>query len=124
MKPLPKDLQTPKKSLNEFSKVTQRVLAHLPDIVSERVTARDYAILSSEVAGTSKFARPINKRLFIFDSSAFDVEYKKFLSIIGKIEAKKTVTQKENDTIDSVVYTIQQAVGVGMDFLCDPKQSR
>lgn len=124
MKPLPKDLQTPKKSLDDFYEVTKRVLGHLPDIVSERVTARDYIILSSVVAGTSKYARPINNNLFIFDSGAFETEYKKFLSIIGKIKAKKDVTKKEYKTIDSVVYTIQQAMGAGMDFLCNPNSSR
>ncbi|MDL1957824.1 MAG: hypothetical protein LWX01_03065 [Deltaproteobacteria bacterium] len=124
MKPLPKDLQIPKKSLDDFCEVTKRVLGHLPDIVSERVTARDYIILSSVVAGTSKYARPINNNLFIFDGSAFDTEYKKFLSVIGKIKAKKAITKKEYKTIDSVVYTIQQAMGVGMDFLCNPNSSR
>ena len=124
MKPLPKDLQTPKKSLDDFYEVTKRVLGHLHDIVSERVTARDYIILSSVVAGTSKYARPINNNLFIFDSSAFDTEYKKFLSVIGKIKAKKAIIKKEYKTIDSVAYTIQQAMGVGMDFLCNPNSSR
>jgi hypothetical protein len=124
MKPLPKDLQTPKKSLDDFYEVTKRVLGHLPDIVSERVTARDYVILSSVVAGTSKYARPINNNLFIFDSIAFDTEYKKFLSVLGKIKAKKAIIKKEHKTIDSVVYTIQQAMGVGMDFLCNPNSSR
>jgi len=107
MKPLPKDLQTPKKSLDDFYKVTKRVLGHLPDIVSERVTARDYVILSSVVAGTAKFARPIKDKLFIFDSSVFDTQYSKFLSIISKIKNKKPVAKKEHETIDSVVYTIQ-----------------
>jgi len=95
MKPLPKDLQTPKKSLNDFFEATKRVLGHLPDIVSERVTARDYIILSSVVAGTSKYARPINNNLFIFDSSAFDTEYKKFLSVLGKIKDKKAYSTKK-----------------------------
>lgn len=124
MKSLSKDLQTPKKSLDEFYKVTKRVLGHLPDIVSERVTARDYIILSSVVAGTLKYARPINNNLFIFDSGAFDTEYEKFLSVIGKIKAKKAIGKKECGTIDSVAYTIQQAMGVGMDFLCNPNSSR
>lgn len=124
MKPLPKDLQTPKKSLDDFFEVAKRVLGHLPDIVSERVTARNYIILSSVVAGTSKFARPINNKLFIFDSSAFDTQYKKFLSVISKIKNKKPIAKKEHETIDSVVYTIQQSMGVGMDFLCNPNSSR
>ena len=60
MKSLPEDLQTPKQNLNEFADVTMRVLDYLPNIVSERVETRDYTILSSVVAGTTKFARPVN----------------------------------------------------------------
>jgi hypothetical protein len=119
MKPLPKDLQTPKKSLDDFCEVTKRVLGHLPDIVSERATARNYIILSSVMAGTSKFARPINNDLFIFDNQVFDNQYKKFLSIIKKLKGKKPITQEEYKNIDSVVYTIQQSMGVGMDFLTE-----
>ncbi len=124
MKPLTKDLQTPKKSLDEFSEVTKRVLGHLPDIISEKVTARDYIILSSVMAGTSKFARPINNNLFIFNSQKFDSKYKEFLSIINRIRSKKTIAKEEHNTIDSVVYTVQQSLGVGMDFLCNPNSSR
>jgi len=56
MKSLPEDLKTPKQSLIEFADVTKRVLDYLPNIVSERVEIRDYTILSSAVAGTTKFA--------------------------------------------------------------------
>jgi hypothetical protein len=124
MKPLPKDLQTPKKSLDDFYEVTKRVLGHLPDIVSERATAKNYIILSSIMAGTSKLARPINKDLFIFNSHVFDNQYNEFLSIIKKIKGKKAITQEDYKNIDSVVYTIQQSMGVGMDFLCNPNSSR
>ncbi|MEQ8164378.1 MAG: hypothetical protein ABRQ34_12770, partial [Smithellaceae bacterium] len=124
MKPLQKDLQTPKKSLDEFSDITKRVLGHLPDIVSEKATDRNYIILSSVMAGTSKFARPINNDLFIFNSRIFDGQYNEFLSILNKIKDKKTITKEEHNIIDSVVYTVQQAIGVGMDFLCNPNSSR
>lgn len=124
MKPLQKDLQTPKKSLDEFSEITKRILGHLPDIVSEKVTDRNYIILSSVMAGTSKFARPINNNLFIFNSRIFDSQYNEFLSILNKIKNKKTITKEEHNTIDSVVYTVQQSIGVGMDFLCNPNSSR
>jgi hypothetical protein len=124
MKPLPQDLQTPKKNLDEFSSVTKRVLGYLPNIVSEKAEARDYIILSSVVAGTSKFARPINRKLFIFDIQDFDSQYNNFLSAIAKIKNKKTITIEEYDIIDSVVYTMQQSIGVGMDFLCNPNSSR
>jgi hypothetical protein len=124
MKPLQKDLQMPKKSLDEFFEVTKRVLGHLPDIVSEKATDRNYSILSSVMAGTSKFARPINNNLFIFNSRVFDSQYNEFLSILNKIKNKNTITKEEHNIIDSVVYTVQQAIGVGMDFLCNPNSSR
>lgn len=124
MKPLDKDLQSPKKSLDEFCAVTKRVLGHLPNIVSERATTRNYTILSSEIAGTTKYAHPINNNLFIFDSETFDNQYKKFLFIINNIKSKNLITKEEYNTIDSVVYTVQQSIGVGMDFLCNPNSSR
>ena len=77
MKPLPQDLQKPKKSLDEFSSVTRRAPDYLPNMVSEKTVTRDYNILSSVVAGTSKFARPVNKNLFIFDIPKFDSQYKR-----------------------------------------------
>jgi hypothetical protein len=124
MKPLPEDLQTPKQSLDEFSSVTKRVLSYLPNVVSEKTAARDYLILSSLVAGTSKFARPINKELFIFDIEEFDNKYNEFFSVINKIKSRKSIIREEYNLIDSVVYTIQQSIGVGMDFLCNPNSAR
>jgi len=98
--------------------------AQLPNIVSQRVTARNYIILSSEMAGTKKFARPINKDLFVFDIKTFDNKYKKFISIVKKIKSKETIKTEDYYVIDSVVYTIQQSISVGMDFLCNPNSSR
>ncbi|VEN75353.1 conserved hypothetical protein [Candidatus Desulfarcum epimagneticum] len=124
MKPLPEDLQAARQSLDEFSDVARRVLGYLPDIVSKKTESGDYLILSSEVAGTSKFARPVNKELFIFRIEDFDKGYKEFLSILKKIRDKKSVSQEECGLIDSVVYTLQQSVGIGMDFLCNPNSAR
>jgi len=124
MKSLPEGLQTPKQSLDEFSSVAKRVLGYLPSVVSQKTTAKDYLILSSVVAGTSKFARPINKELFVFDIENFDRKYNEFLSVVDKIKDRKAVTSEEYNIIDSVVYTIQQSIGVGMDFLCNPNSAR
>jgi hypothetical protein len=124
MRPLSQDLQTAKQSLAEFSDVTKRVLGYLPNVVSEKVEARDYIIISSMVAGISKFARPINKALFIFDIENFDEKYNQFLSVLEKINGRKSITDKEGNLIDAVVYTIQQSIGVGMDFLCNPNSAR
>lgn len=124
MKSLQEDLQTPKKNLDEFADVTKRVLDYLPNIVSERVETRDYTILSSVVAGTTKFARPVNNNLFINKIEEFKKSYKLFLDALKQIKNGKKIKREDYSTIDAVVYTIQQSIGVGMDFLCNPNSAR
>jgi hypothetical protein len=99
-------------------------LDYLPNIVSERVETRDYTILSSVVAGTAKFARPINNNLFIDKIEDFEKRYKLFLEALGRIKNRKKIKAGDYSTIDAVVYTIQQSIGVGMDFLCNPNSAR
>ncbi len=89
MKSLQEDLQTPKQNLDEFADVTKRVLDYLPNIVSERVETRDYTILSSVVAGTTKFARPVNNNLFINKSEEFKKSYNYFLRLSNKSKMEK-----------------------------------
>ena len=124
MKPLQEDLQTPKHNLNEFADVAKKVLGYLPNIISEKAEARDYTILSSVVAGTTKFARPINKNLFVYEIDEFDKKFKSFLAILEKIRNRKMIKREDYSIIDSIVYTIQQSIGVGMDFLCNPNSAR
>ena len=100
MKPLQEDLQTPKKNLDEFADVAKRVLGYLPDIISEKAEARDYTILSSVVAGTTKFARPINKNLFIYEIDEFDKKFKSFLAIIEKIRIRKNIKREDDRELD------------------------
>jgi len=124
MKSLPEDLQTPKQNLDEFANITKRVLSYLPEIISEKVETRNYLILSSDVAGTTKFARPINNNLYISKTETFKSNYKSFLKILCKIKSKEKIYEADCDVIDAVVYTMQQSVGVGMDFLCNPNSAR
>jgi hypothetical protein len=124
MIPLPEDLQTPKQNLDEFVDITKRVLGYLPNIISERVEARDYTILSSVVAGTTKFARPVNNSLFINKIEEFEKKYKLFLTTLRQIKNRKKIRREDYSAIDTVVYTIQQSIGVGMDFLCNPNSAR
>ncbi len=124
MKSLQEDLQTPKQTLDDFFSVTKRVLGHLPNVVTEKIETRGYIILFSDVAGTSKFSRPVNRNLFIFDIKDFDAKYTEFLLLAAKIKSRESVTTEEAGLIDSVVYTIQQSLGAGMDFLCNPNSAR
>jgi hypothetical protein len=44
MNPLIKDLQTPKNNLLEFSQLTQRVLAHIENVITGHNEIKDYII--------------------------------------------------------------------------------
>lgn len=124
MKPLPEDLQTPKQNLDEFANVTKRVLSYLPNIISGKAETRNYLILSSAVAGITKFARPINNNLYLSKTEKFISNYESFLNILHKIKIKEKIHEADYDVIDTVVYTIQQSLGVGMDFLCNTNSAR
>ena len=124
MKSLQENLQTPKQSLDEFSSVTKRVLGHISNVVSAKTETRGYLILSSVEAGTLKYARPINKELFIFEEEVFTQAYNEFIAVLGTIKKQKTISSEKHHIIDSVVYTIQQSFGIGMDFLCNPNSAR
>ena len=56
--------------------------------------------------------------------SAFALLNKPFSNMGEIIDISMSNLKKEYKTVDSVVYTIQQAMGVGMDFLCNPNSSR
>lgn len=124
MSSLQKDLQTPKASLNEFAQVTRRVLEYISSIVSKRVSSGGYVILVSEVAGTSKFARPINESLYINNTEQFDSRFASFITIMERLKNRESISADDCTTIDSVMYTLQQSIGVGMDFLCNPNSAR
>jgi len=124
MIPLTADLETRKKTLAEFASLSKRVLDYLPNIVSDSTTIRGYKILSSTVAGTKKFARPINIALFVSSSTEFASLFETFMEILEKIKNRNQIKKKDLLIIDSTVYTIQQSIGVGMDFLLNPNSAR
>jgi hypothetical protein len=125
MSSLAEDLQTSKKTITEFADITARVLNHLPNVVSNTLVKNNYKILTSDIAGTTKFVRPINKNLFIENSQDFKLAYEKVLKTLEKIRNKKTTFSKiEKDLIDSTFYTIQQSIGAGLDLFVNPNSAR
>ncbi len=126
MLPLDKDLQLKKSSISEFELVVSRVLAFLPNVLSDHFEEKgDYLLYYSISAGTKKFVRPINKTLFIMDVNEFSSKMKKFKDVLSKIKNRaKGYSAEENHLIDSILYTIQQAMGAGFDLLVDPNSAR
>ena len=125
MLPLDKDLQKQKNSIQEFEKITLRVLEYLPNVLSSFNEKNGYKIHSSLIAGTTKYIRPINQRLFIYSSGEFKTKFSEFVTIIEKLKVKNNNwNNPEKELIDSVLYTIQQSIGAGFDLLVNPNSAR
>src|SRR5690348_3879530 len=125
MLPLVKDLQQKKTTLKEFIDLCIRVLHHLPNVISGMEEKSNYKIYSSNIAGTTKFVRPINKDLFIEAPLLFSQSVEQFESLLNKIKNKEAdFGNNEKKFVDSFLYTIQQSIGAGLDLLVDPNSSR
>lgn len=125
MIPLERHLQQKISSIHEFEEITVRILNYLPDVLSTYEIKNGYKIHSSVIAGTTKFIRPINQRLFIYSSETFKIKFAQFSEIIDKLRKQNSSWQdSEKLLIDSVLYTMQQAIGSGLDLLVDPNSAR
>ncbi|MDQ3022378.1 MAG: hypothetical protein M3R36_17695 [Bacteroidota bacterium] len=124
MSSLNQDLQQRIISLNEFGKLTIRILDYLPNILSAYLKKGDYRIYSSKIAEATKYLRPINEKFFIFNSTEFKADFVKFLEILKYIKENRDYLGNEKEIIDKVTYTIQQSIGVGLDLLVNPNSAR
>ncbi|MCP5106278.1 MAG: hypothetical protein GY950_23025, partial [bacterium] len=124
-KPLSEDLQSSKLSLHEFAEVTQRVLHHIENVITSHNEVKGYIIYESSSAGSIKYMRPVNGKLFLFDSQGFREEFETFMKILYDLKnGKRVLKSDEYRVIDVTVYTIQQAIGIGLDLLSNPNSSR
>jgi hypothetical protein len=123
--PLDKDLQKVKTSLDEFAEITMRILDYLSNIVSGYEQKNDYKIYFSEIAGTKKFIRPINKELFIENKKDFADSYQDLKIILNNIKSKEDqFSINDKLIIDTTFYTIQQTIGAGLDLLLNQNSAR
>jgi len=124
MSSLIQDLKTTQSTLDGFFDVTLRVLNYLPSVVTEARETRGYRILVSTHAGTEKYTRPIRLSLFIFDPAEFSRFAKRFEAILGIASSGRAQPEDAAVVIDRTAYTIQQAMGVGLDLLGESNSSR
>jgi hypothetical protein len=119
------DLQKPKYTIEDFTNVTLRVLEYLPNVLSEEKVKSGYKIHSSSIAGTLKYIRPINRRLFIYSPDDFKNKLEEFEKLFEKLKAENNQWEvSEKELLESVIYTIQQSIGVGFDLLANPNSAR
>ena len=119
------DLQRPKNTIEEFSNTTIRVLEYLPNVLSGLKIKNGYTIHFSSIAGSLKYIRPINKRLFIYSPVDFRNKLKEFELLFEKLKVENNQWEvSEKELLESVIYTIQQSIGVGFDLLANPNSAR
>lgn len=125
MIPLALDLQNEKKTIEEFGDITLRILDYLPNVLSGFEEKSGYRIYSSDIAGTRKFIRPINQSLFIANKNDFSEAFIRLKAIFDKIKQKDSLfSDDEKSVIDGTLYTIQQAIGAGLDLMVNPNSAR
>lgn len=125
MVPLDIDLQQKRNSIDEFTQITKRVLDYLPNVISSFKDKEGYRIYSSVIAGTTRYIRPIKLRLFIQSPESFESKFNDFKVLISKLKKENNnLSLEEKTLIDSVLYTIQQSIGAGLDLLVNPNSAR
>ena len=125
MESLLEELQTPKTDLDQFGKLTVRILQYIPAVLSQYKSKNNYRIYSSTSAGTTKYVRPINQSLFTFEPNDFEVKLKSLLKTLDRIKAgEKEFTKEDKNNINATLYTIQQSIGAGFDLLSSPNAAR
>ncbi|MBS1552840.1 MAG: hypothetical protein JST15_12315 [Bacteroidetes bacterium] len=122
MNSLADDLQEKRNSLQEFGELTKRILEYLQNVISSEIIKNNYIIYSSRIAGTTKYLRPINKKLFLKESVIFENKFKLFRKLL-KQKINLNILE-DKIVIDQVVYTIQQSIGAGLDLLVNPNSAR
>lgn len=121
---LEQDLQKTKQNIDQFGEITIRVLQYLPAIVSGSIVKNNYVIHSSQSAGTIKYVRPINSKLFLDNPEDFKRSFDELKIIFEKIKQNDKIEEFEKDCIDRTLYTIQQSIGAGLDLLVAQNSAR
>jgi len=125
MNSLSEDLQKPKNNIEGFKEITQRVLNYIPDVLNEESEFSGYIICSSNIAGTRKSIRPFRNDLFLRSTKTFDKHFKRFESIIKQLKTgKRDFKEDDYHLVDSVIYTIQQTIGIGLDLMVQSNSAR
>jgi hypothetical protein len=125
MSSLSEDLQKTKNDIQQFKDITNRVLNYIPDVLNEETVFNGYKICSSNIAGTKKSVRPFRADLFIPNVEGFNESFYNFERILNRLRNKEREFSIEDyRLVDSVVYTIQQSTGIGLDLMVQSNSAR
>lgn len=122
---LAEELQSSKTKLNEFKEVTLKVLEYLPNVINEEIDYNNYILCSSNIAGTRKQIRPFNKNLFLRNTNEFNEKYDNFINVVNYLKkGNRNISKEDYSTVDKVIYSIQQTLGIGLDLFVESNSAR
>ncbi len=121
---LDQDLQAKKENLEEFGALCIRILQYLPNVLQDYEEKHSYRIYRQQIAGTTKFIRPINTKLFLDQTAIFQQRFAEMMEVLALIKAGGSPDLFGQHTADQVLYTIQQSIGAGLDLLVKPNSAR
>lgn len=124
MLPLGEDLQKVKKNIDEFGEIAIRVLQYLPNVLSSTIKKNNYSIHTSKIDATTKFIRPINHDLFIYNDQEFILSFNQLKTTLYRVKLGQVIEEHEKKCIDRTVYTIQQSIGAGLDLFVNQNSAR
>lgn len=121
---LDQDLQLKKGDLREFGALCTRILGYLPNVLQDYKEKHSYRIYRSQIAGVTKYLRPINYKLFLDHPEDFQLRFEEMLKVLQIIKEGGVPDLFGQHLADQVLYTIQQSVGAGLDLLVKPNSAR
>ncbi|MDP3148589.1 MAG: hypothetical protein Q8N83_05610 [Ignavibacteria bacterium] len=125
MSSLSEDLQKVKTDIQQFRDITVRVLNYIPDVLNEETEFNGYQICSQNIAGTRRSIRPFRDDLFIRNVDRLNDSFNSFEIILDRLRnEEREFNPEEYRLVDSVVYTIQQAMGIGLDLMVESNSAR
>lgn len=125
MAALIENLQSKMNSLDSFADLTARVLEYLPNVTTRSFEKNGYTISVSESAGATKYSRPVRQSLFIRNRREFEESFQALKELMDLSTAgTRSFNREDHLVVDSCIYTMQQSVGVGLDFLSNPNGAR
>lgn len=121
---LDQDLQLKKENLGDFGALCLRILHYLPNVLQDFEEKHSYRIYRSQIAGITKYLRPINTRLFLADPAEFQRRFEELRTLLLKIKEGGSPDLFGQHVVDQVLYTIQQSIGAGLDLLVNTNGAR
>lgn len=106
-------------------------LKYMAGLPQSDVHASPYIIRTVTVNGRDRIVRPINTTIFIADPKKFSDDFDDFSDLLddlkatkGALAAGKAGSVRSSKLITRTLYTMTQAIGIGLDCLVDSNTAR